>query len=178
MKIAVIGWGSLVWDPKRLDMDPVWRKDGPDLPVEFLRVSGGNRLTLVISEGFPTQMTLWTLSRKTTLKDAAANLRSREGTIDRNIGRWCDAQAPVGHIETVIAKWAAGHHINDVVWTALGPSKPSGEDGLASSEEIIDYLKQLVATGTASAAREYVEKAPAQIETPLRIRIRKELGWQ
>jgi hypothetical protein len=39
------------------------------------------------------------------------------------------------------------------------------------------YLKGLVATGKAQAAREYFEKAPAQIATPFRRRVHEELGW-
>jgi len=48
VKIAVIAWGSLVWDPRDLDIEPEWREDGPLLPVEFARFSGRERLTLVL----------------------------------------------------------------------------------------------------------------------------------
>lgn len=80
MKIAVIAWGSLVWDPRDLDIEPEWREDGPLLPVEFARFSGRERLTLVLVEGVPLQHTLWTLSRQPTLAAAISDLRAREGT--------------------------------------------------------------------------------------------------
>jgi hypothetical protein len=64
-----------------------------------------------------------------------------------------------------------------VVWTALGPKKPSEEKGVATDQELIEYLHGLVEHGKADAAKEYVEKAPSQIQTPLRARIGRELGW-
>lgn len=50
--IACIGWGSLIWDRRNLDVDGVWRVDGPMLPVEFARQSGDGRVTLVLEQGF------------------------------------------------------------------------------------------------------------------------------
>ena len=46
MKIAVLGWGSLIWDPKELDANNEWNNDGPFLPIEFARISNNGRLTL------------------------------------------------------------------------------------------------------------------------------------
>jgi len=44
MKIAILGWGSLIWDARLLSInttlfDNGWSSDGPDLPIEFSRVS-------------------------------------------------------------------------------------------------------------------------------------------
>jgi len=36
-KIACIGWGSLIWDPRDLLVQREWFKDGALLPVEFAR---------------------------------------------------------------------------------------------------------------------------------------------
>lgn len=50
--IAVIGWGSLPWDPRELRVegqpDHKFSPDGPTLPLAFSRVSQDDRLTLVI----------------------------------------------------------------------------------------------------------------------------------
>jgi 1-acyl-sn-glycerol-3-phosphate acyltransferase len=51
MRIAVLGWGSLIWSPGNLKIDREWHEDGPFLPIEFARVSQDGRLTLVL---FPT----------------------------------------------------------------------------------------------------------------------------
>jgi hypothetical protein len=49
--IAVIGWGSLIWCPGILRTKSRWHSDGPALPIEFARISGDNRLSLVIHPG-------------------------------------------------------------------------------------------------------------------------------
>jgi hypothetical protein len=45
MRIACVGWGSLVWDPRDLPVKGAWRPDGPRLPIEFARQSDNGRLT-------------------------------------------------------------------------------------------------------------------------------------
>ena len=52
MKIAILGWGSLLWQPKDLQFDKEigWSANGPFLPIEFARISKDGRLTLVITE--------------------------------------------------------------------------------------------------------------------------------
>jgi hypothetical protein len=54
MKIAILGWGSLVWDPaslkEHLEGDGEFIQGGPKLPIEFSRISKDGRLTLVIDE--------------------------------------------------------------------------------------------------------------------------------
>lgn len=178
--IAVLGWGSLIWNPGDLDIEPEWRTDGPELPIEFARVSSGDRLTLVLVEGAPPQPTQWACSRKTKLAEAVEDLRRREGTIATRIGRWTgvgDSTSKASEIESVIAGWAQERGLDGVVWTALGPRKPDGTSGLASEDERVDYLRDLVATDRAAAAREYFERTPEQIVAPMRQRIREELGW-
>jgi hypothetical protein len=51
MKIAVIGWGSLIWCPGSLRIQTAWHNDGPSLPIEFARILKDGRLTLVIRPG-------------------------------------------------------------------------------------------------------------------------------
>jgi hypothetical protein len=48
MNIAILGWGSLVWDQRVLPTESEWNSEGPRLPIEFSRVSQDGRLTLVI----------------------------------------------------------------------------------------------------------------------------------
>jgi hypothetical protein len=55
MKIAVLGWGSLLWEQGVLRLASRWRTDGPWLPIEFARLSDRGRLTLVIHPESPAQ---------------------------------------------------------------------------------------------------------------------------
>lgn len=181
MVIAVLGWGSLIWDPRNLEIEGDWRTDGPSLPVEFARVSNGDRLTLVIVEGAPLQPTLWARSRKESLQDAVRNLQQREGLpTARRIGSWSTAlpqYTAQGPIARAVSNWARTKGVDGVVWTALGPKRPDGINGNSSEDELLAYLRELESSGRSRAAREYIEKAPTQIDTRLRKRIRDELGW-
>ncbi len=58
MKIAVLGWELLIWDPRQLSIKQgEWFTDGLFLPVEFAHISNNGRLTLVIyNEAKPIQV--------------------------------------------------------------------------------------------------------------------------
>ena len=179
-RIAIIGWGSLVWNPDGLDIEPYWYQDGPMLPVEFARVSRDGRLTLVLVEGLLVQTTLWAVSRKATLEEAAKDLEAREGCTDpRGIGSWprIPGRSGVDRYDEVIRSWVEAKRLDGAAWTALGPKAPNGKRILVPKEERLEYLRGLVAAGKEGAAMEYIVKAPAQIETPFRELVRRELGW-
>src|SRR5437899_2851545 len=87
MRIAVLGWGSLIRSPGCLSTRGDWELTGPVLPIEFTRKSSDGRLTLVIdhSTGVPVQ-TYWIESSMAALDDAIENLRKRERTTLERIG--------------------------------------------------------------------------------------------
>ena len=83
MRIAVLAWGSLVWQPRNdhgeLSMAGGWQTDCPELPIEFARISSDGRLTLIITPGYPhSSRVLWAVSGLDDLDAAAANLTARE----------------------------------------------------------------------------------------------------
>src|SRR5690606_15301247 len=86
MKIACLGWGSLIWRPESLLIRREWFMDGPFLPIEFVRQSKDGRLTLVIYENAKPIRTLWALMATDNLEEAKENLKEREGTKIGNIG--------------------------------------------------------------------------------------------
>jgi len=182
MKIAILGWGSLIWRPRNLAHDGHWRTDGPELPIEFARISRDRCLTLVLVPSAPRLSTLWTVSTSASLETAIANLAEREGPTPReNIGFvWreqgafrCNA-APKEFSN--LKRWLGLHDLDAVMWTDLSSNFATKTDRARSLENAIAYLKALP-LAAASLAREYVEKAPAQVTTPLRRKIEKELGW-
>lgn len=178
MQIAILGWGSLLWED-RPDFDkqhePTWHLDGPELNIEFSRKSRSRQgaLTLVVDDknGSPTTVA-WSLSTRERVEDAICDLRCREGTTDRNIGRICltaDSQVNPS-ASPVIAAWAKGKNLDAVVWTALQSNFENFSVGAA-----IDHIKKLDPCGKAKAA-EYVLRAPEFVQTPLR-RALQQKSW-
>ena len=141
MKIAILGWGSLIWDRRDLPISGEWQRGGPVLPIEFSRISTrGERagcLTLVIDEQYGENVpTRFALSLRTNLDDAIADLRIREGTTSDRIGYvnlvrnterdFARQQHP--SVCDTIKVCAQAHRCDAVVWTAL-PSNLSENMG-------------------------------------------------
>jgi hypothetical protein len=178
MKIACLGWGSLIWDPRSLPIQREWFKDGPFAPVELTRQSSNGRITLVIDPSASPVRLLWAHMLSPDLTSAKEALREREDITGRNwetrIGSWQQGEpAPASMPE--LPRWAEAHGLDAVIWTALG-RKFGGQDVSPSINQVIDYLRGL--TGTAREnAKQYIERAPRQIDTEYRRRIEAALGW-
>ncbi len=179
MKIACLGWGSLVWDPRELPVQEKWFEDGPFLPIEFARQSNNGRLTLVVVPGYETMVrSLWTLFSLSTIEEAHEALYRREGIPKENkekyVAVWSSAEhgnsKPLG-----IAKWAQNFDIDAVLWTAL-PPKFHDENRIPTALEAVDYLRQLPHEQRRAAER-YIRMTPMQIDTPYRRRFEAEFGW-
>jgi hypothetical protein len=178
MRIACLGWGSLIWDPRRLAISGEWFADGPLVPVEFARQSSDGRVTLVIESRARPQRVLWANLTLGDLSLAVKALCNREGISGENcssrIGSWKRGDAPPGNIPDISA-WAETRRLEAVVWTALGP-RLGKIDRSPSCDEVIAYLSGLQGT-VRERARQYVERAPSQIDTVYRRRIMAALGW-
>ena len=180
MKIACIGWGSLIWDPRKLPTLDPWFNDGPLLPIEFARHSKGNRITLVIVPNSTHIRTLWALMAVDTLEDAKAELAIREGIstrfISQSIGWWSktgQSQHPHAH---TIGMWAEKIDLDAVVWTALKPKFRDKLNQIPVADEVISFLQSLP-LDEKRKAEEYVRMAPQQVNTAYRRKIEKELNW-
>ena len=179
MKIACLGWGSLIWDPRTLPIRLPWFSDGPLLPIEFARQSSGDRITLVIIRGVPEIRVLWALMSISELDIAKKELAEREGIkedhIEKLIGYWSkDLQNP-DPIARSIASWAMSKGLDVVVWTALGPNLRK-DHKIPDVQEVIDFLTDLPHERM-KYAEEYVRRAPRQVDTDYRRQIEKQLGW-
>jgi hypothetical protein len=179
MKTAVIGWGSLIWDQGDLERNVGWRQDGPSLSVEFARISGGERLTLVLVDDTRPLQTYWTVSALEDLDAARRNLKDREKTpnIARIHGLTADQVigAPAPRVVEIMREWLISKpELDGVVWTGL-ESNWERERGVPfSSEDALAFLRDL---DNHDRAKEYITKAPAQIRTAVRQMIEAELGW-
>ena len=129
MKIAILAWGSLVWDPRELQTAAKFAADGPLLPIEFCRISADGRLTLAIDEDFGAICK--TYSASSALPQPRCG--DREPSSQRRHG---DTRA-VGFVETASGKqsdfavqshpqvvatigaWAESAGYDAAIWTAL-----------------------------------------------------------
>lgn len=175
-RIACLGWGSLVWDPRELPIQRQWFQDGPLVPVEFLRHSNDDRITLVLNENTVPVRSLWAVMDSHDVDVAREALRIREGKTKKDwIGVWQLGMEAPGLIPDMPG-WAENRGLSAVVWTAL-PPKFHEKDGVAPScDEVIEHLSKLIGTKRDNAER-YVRNAPCQIDTPYRRKIEATFGW-
>lgn len=183
MKIACLGWGSLIWNPKSIPISGDWFDDGPNLPIEFARESADGRITLVLTNVDYQVRSLWAFLSSENLDDAKKALAAREGISDENIkysiGFW-DEKSGKSHglCATEIGAWAEHLNIDAVVWTNLkcGFKGKSNRGTMPSCADILEHLQSLPSEST-KVAKEYICKAPIQIDTEYRRQIQDNLGW-
>lgn len=171
-KIAVLGWGSLIWNPRNLSISSKWFKDGPHIPIEFARISNDDRLTVVVYPDAKRIRVLWAYMDYRRLEDAIKNLIKREETIRKYIG-YVDISTDkyrsnvVPEITTYITEWANKKNIDAVIWTDLYSNFEKVTGAKFNEENVIKYLKNLKPNAKKKAT-EYVKRAPFQIQTELR----------
>jgi len=181
--IAVLGWGSLIWNPRDLKpylLYPNWRDDGPLLPIEFARISKDGRLTLVVCPGSKHVHVLWNQLKVQNIEEAIKILAKREGTSPPNIhflGKNCEVNAPTLQSNEIvqISDWLKLNNLESAVWTGLD-SNLSFHGYMPSENDIIRYLSSLD-EDTREKTKEYFERTPCQIQTPFRNVVKKRLGW-
>jgi hypothetical protein len=177
MNIAILGWGSLVWDSRNLRLASNWIDGGPTLPIEFSRVSDNGRLTLVIDERHGADVpTRYNRSAFSDLDEAITDLQKREGTPVRNRIGFIDVardltceQALASHPIAYgrIRAWAKDQRFDAVVWTAIGPRFQEKIGVPFSVDAAVRYLVGLQEP-TRTLAVDYIRKAPAEVVTPVR----------
>ena len=173
-RIAILGWGSLLWD-KRPDFDEThakWQLDGPILPLEFSRVSASrnNALTLVIDTNNGTDCRVaYAMSKRLNPEDTIADLRCREGTIMKWIGYYFadDSNRAKVDVPSAIVSWAKEKRFDVVVWTGLPSNFKQKTKREFTIDAAIKHLQGLLPEGKANAAS-YVWRAPAFVQTKLR----------
>lgn len=197
-KIAILGWGSLVWCPRELALASKWHADGPCLPVEFARSSGGSRVTLVIMpRGYklaPSRV-YWAESALVDREEVRDNLWEREGRPKQRfihyaelahdgVGFWgpnYKGGGPDNEVGQMIVDWlrSSDYGLEVAIWTGIPPEGFDHSDPERLSADVVSWLSELKRKGEecVRAAREYVEFAPPIIDTPVRSAIEQALSW-
>jgi hypothetical protein len=185
MSIAIIGWGSLVWNPDTLKIQfNHWYSNGPRLPIEFSRISKDNRVSLVIDPTSERIQTLWAFSSFYTIAEARENLSQREGTTLKNIrfidlltGQTSDMSKDEYHW---VSEWADGKQLEGIIWTGLQRNFESkfeqlhGRRPTLSVDGILDHLGRLDFKSF-GVARNYILRTHPQIQTPFRPALEEEI---
>ena len=176
MKIAILGWGSLIWSPRDLPHDGRWRSGGPTLPVEFSRISDDGRLTLVVDpdHGAPVE-TRWTLSSRSCVAEAVTDLARREGCAERWIGFLENASGRSSRdrnpsqidVDGRLAPWISDQAVDALLWTALPATFEERRGRPFSTAAALDYLDSLEGD-LRRVSVEYLRNAPDGVETPVR----------
>jgi hypothetical protein len=180
MLIACLGWGSLVWDPRELPVRREWFADGPLLPIELARESGGGRVTFVLLSQARLVRSLWALMSISNLQAAKEALADRERLTaepkTRDIGCWGpDEKFGVG--ADLIGRWASNIGIDAAIWTNL-PATFDQKYRPDLADDVISHLRSPSLTHEQRQnAEQYIRRAPKQIDTEVRRRIEQELGW-
>lgn len=187
MKIAILGWGSLIWQPKDLKFDANigWKENGPILPIEFARISTDGRLTLVITPNGTEVPTLYSVSSFDSLDLAVLNLAVREGSGRKTIGDYDktkDEFSPIDFpLKENIKTWITSTDFDGVIWTNLPENWEIRNEEKVVIKTIdpnnrIEYLKKMPKDKRA-LAEEYIRNTPKQINTKYRKLIVETLGW-
>jgi hypothetical protein len=173
MRIAVLGWGSLIRDPGEMPLAGPFEPNGPHLPLEFSRISNNGRLTLVIDESSGTSCATYVApSAARDLDEAIDGLKHREGMRRRSDVGFIDmrkgmhsAKARERHPRSLAAieGWAKSHDCAAVIWTALPSNFRERTDGIPfSPDAAIRYLETL-REETLELALQYFRNAPPEI---------------
>lgn len=192
MRIGVLAWGSLVWNPGELLLTDDFQPNGPQLAIEFCRVSSDRRLTLVIDETVGTPCSTYSgVSSFEDLDKAIENLWVRESKAGAKIPADLRAQAMIGFVDLqnntesaaarqrhpravdAIKEWAGAEGFDAIVWTALPIRFKDTLNVPFSTEAAITYLDGLEDKAVKSMALDYVRKAPPEVQTPVRTAVQK-----
>ena len=176
-KIAVIGFGSLLWDLDDLapKVSGEWKMyEGPILPLEFSLVSRKRHyaLALVIDYGDGAPCPTCVIdSVRSEIGAAIVDLANRErmeptniGFVDRNTG---ESHSHREETRNTFWNWIEDSTYDGAVWTD-GERNFEALTGRAFSLQTAqDHLRSLQGISL-EEARRYIRNAPARVETPLR----------
>ena len=189
MKTAVLGWGSLLWDPRELQAAAAFAPDGPLLPIEFCRVSGDGRLTLVVDEDYGIACKTYSApSALQSLDEAIENLRVRERMSSAREVGFVTASGKESDVATqrhpqvvaTIAAWTTASGYDASIWAALASNfdEPGKGGEPFSVTAALRYLEKLAGRDAVRFARalDYIRKAPPEVDTPVREEVNKR--WQ
>ncbi len=182
MRIAIVGYGSLIWDLENLS--PFVKGDwqigtGPAMPVEFSRISPKRKkaLVLVIDNTLDHLCQTCVIeSTRNNIELAIADLAARERCKPDMIG-YVSSCGKSLHLQASAASWLAKSGFDAVLWTSLPGNFQIEQSKAFNHKNGLDYLKTLSGDPLAEAWR-YIEYAPEVTNTPFRNFLSSDPYWQ
>jgi hypothetical protein len=186
--IAILGWGSLIWDLDDLapHVAPTWRMaEGPQLPMEFSRVSPKRMRSLVVAldpEDGVDCATSAIASVRRDINEAAEDLRRRERA--RDIAQIGALSLDTGFVRSAmpevaerVGAWCSATGARGAVWTDLSRNFHVETGAPFSLDAGMAYLRGLGAESLLEATR-YIDSAPRATDTPMRRRLEEDPWWR
>jgi hypothetical protein len=172
MNIAILGYGSLIWDLDTLagHVSGPWRGGGPALPVEFSRISPKRQqaLVLIVDERLGHACpTCFIRSSRTRLEEAVADLAARERCEPRFVHTARAGKAGEKPMARTVGKWLETNGFDAALWASLPGNFESVSGKPFSHASALAWLRGLEGTSLAEARR-YIARAPRSTDTPLR----------
>ena len=172
-RIAIIGWGSLVWAPGDLAIEYPFQPTDLCLNLEFARRSSDGRLTLVLDPAIGVSCQVHaTRYEGDNLNKAIRSLRMRERVQAKEWIGYVNLKSGARRAEAFdfdpasvleIEAWGRRHNWDAVIWTALRSNFPSP----FTPDAAIRHLEALW-PHELHKALDYVRNTPPQIKTPVR----------
>jgi hypothetical protein len=159
-KIAILAYGSLIWSPRNLKLKGDWQYGGPELPVEFCRITQDGRLVLTVTEEAEPQPTFFAQSAYTDMDKAIANVAQREGCHIHGVCR-SDTEKPR------FRNWLEEVGFDYALYCSLPVNFQERRQEKLSGSAARRYLDTLDEIAF-ERAREYIVNAPPEIITPVR----------
>lgn len=184
-RIAILGWGSLIWDLESLAPHTTgdWLMEhGPRLPMEFSRISPKRKMGLVVcldplhGVGCVTHVMR---SSKHDIDDVINDLAARERAPLNLIGaaHGNHSKGRMPEVCAVVTNWCNTNGWDGAVWTDLEPNFTHHTRQAFTLQAGLAYLKTLPPENLTEAYR-YIQSAPAQTRTPMRAALENDLWWQ
>ncbi len=182
--IAIIGWGSLIWDLDDLapKVEPPWSMGGgPALPLEFSRISPKRLMGLVVcidpEAGTPCASHAIASVRET-VAEARADLAVRERAPLDMIGAVCLREGTSeGRSAPLVCAWCEETGAAGAVWTDLRPNFRDHAGTAFDHGSAETWLTGLIGDSRDEAVR-YIHNAPTSTDTPLRRWLAERDWWR
>ncbi len=174
----------MAWSTTGPSIDGVWRKDGPELPLEYAvapcvtQEGRKSVLSLALRPGWKRNPVLWSMMETGNMNEAVWELAALMGCGERQIGlidiEGGERRGAHAEVLEEVERWAEeqswrGNKIDAIVWTAQLAEE-------MTSREVVRVLRSLDGRERRDTET-YVRSTPSQLRTPFREIMERELGW-